>query len=459
MYKVEADDTTAVLSGTVSGESGVFAITVPASFTLIPGSVRLSVNAYDSNNQLLSSIYSGTAGKENGVDNTVRPSYTFIGGAVVNADEVTSDMPKPDDFADFWAEQLANLPDPTGRVNSTSERKYRNGFAIYKMDADYLTKLGYETLIPKLATHDIYEIFLRCDLDSKNGRPSVGYVSVPKNAAANSLKISVGLNAYGARDGYISCGSTIMVKMHPCGLPKAYYNVDDGTWRTTDFSTESGFALHVADYDDPANAYLCAMLLRNVQMLRFLTDETYDYETPNTTNMTEDDLTAFQTLRDAYNGEIEFVYGGSMGGFQNVGTAALCMLEVNGERVVKGEISSIVVGCPWMCDPIAASGVTGRLKGLGTRIGTVKGDSLADLNLAGLSYFDTVHFGSLLTEGKIEIQAGYADTTCPSSGMVALYNAIGIEKKMIFSQNKDHSGKDPSTMFSVTYTYTPNAEE
>jgi cephalosporin-C deacetylase-like acetyl esterase len=99
-----------------------------------------------------------------------------------------------------------------------------------------------------------------------------------------------------------------------------------------------------------------------------------------------------------------------------------------------------------MCDPVAVAGVTGRLPGKGTRIGDLKGDApLSELNLIGLAYFDTAHFGSMLPKGsKIEIQAGFGDTTCPSTGMIALWNAVTVEKTLIFSQNKDHSGKNPN---------------
>ena len=446
-YKVQADDTKEVLSGTVSGENGIFIITVPAGFTLIPGSVRLSVDAYDAAGKLLPSIYSGTAALPNTTTGVVRPNYSYIGGAIVDADEITSDVLAPADFATFWAERLSELPNPAKRINSISAELYRNGLAIFKMDADYLTKIGYSSMISSLDSYDMFEIYLRCDTDTSYGRPAVGYVTVPKNAKPGSLPIIVALNAYGARDGYFGTGgNSIRVAMHPCGLPKGYFD-EDGDFTATNFSQDNGFARYVADYDDPASAYLCKMLLRNVQMLRFLTDPAYnldEYDLRDTDGGNMTDYTAYNTMRAAYNGKIQFSYGGSMGGFQNVATAALCMMEVEGERLVKGEITSIVVGCPWMCDPIAVAGASGRLMGLGTRIGTMPGDSLEELNLVGLSYFDTVHFGALLTEGKIEIQAGFGDTTCPSSGMVALYNAVKIQKDLYFTQNKDHSGKNPN---------------
>lgn len=452
VYKLEADDCKMKVEGTCSGESGIFAITVPTEMTLIPGSVRLSVDAFDSKGNMLRTIYSGAAGVENGVSQN-RPNYTYIGGAIVEADAITSDVLRPDDFESFWEMVLTDTraKNPTSSVTRASKELYRNGFAIYKMDEEYLTALGYESHIKNLSTHDYYEIYLRSDIDTKNGRPAVGYVTVPKNAAPDSLAIDVGLNAYGTRDGYLAAGNAIVVKMHPNGIPKAYYDAVTDTFDTLKskeyYADDNGFSKHVKDYDDPKNAYLAKMLVRNIQMLHFLTDEAYDGEYPDEdyTNIT--DFSAYDALRAAFNGKIRFSYGGSMGGFQNVSTAALCTVAVEGEQLVKGEVTSIVVGCPWMCDPVAVTGLTGRLPGNGTRIGTVSEDDkpIEELNLRGLSYFDTVHFGPMLPESStIEIQAGFADTTCPSTGMIALFNAVKVEKTLIFSQNKDHSGKNPN---------------
>ena len=457
-YTLKADDCTMEVKGECSGESGVFAITVPTEMTLIPGSVRLSVDAYDSKNQMLKTIFSGAAGNENGVSQN-RPNYTYVGGAIVEADAITSDVLKADDFESFWENVLTETRDsnPTAKVTRAGEKTYKNGFAIYKMDAAYLEALdkagstGYKDQVKYLATHDYYEIYLRSDIDSKNGRPAVGYVTVPKNAKPGTLPIVVGLNAYGTRDGYLSSGNAIVVKMHPNGIPRAYYDAVTKTFdavKASDyFKADNGFGKFVTDYDDPTNAYLAKMLVRNIQMLHFLTDEAYDgiYPADDYTNIT--DFTGYDAMRAAYNGKIEFSYGGSMGGFQNVGTAALCTVEVNGEKLVKGTVGTIVVGCPWMCDPVAVTGITGRLKGEGTRIGDLKNDKpLSELNARGLSYLDTVHFGSMLPKGSsIEIQAGFADTTCPSSGMIALWNAVTVDKKLIFSQNKDHTGKNPNS--------------
>lgn len=461
-YTLKADDCKLVLSGEVNAASGIFAITVPVEMTLIPGSVRLSVNAYDAANQLLPSVYSGAVGEENGVPKD-RPKYTYIGGAIVDAEKITSDVLIPEDFEEFWVDMLKNhreddptLPAPS--IATDNAPNYRNGFAIYKMDAEYLTALGYANYVPQLSSFDFYEIYLRCDTEP-DGRPAVGYLTVPKNARANSLPLYVGLNAYGTRDGYLGTASgAIMLRMHPNGIPKMYYDAANDTLVSHDYyRLDNGFGKIVKDYDDPSEAYLADMLVRNIQMLHFLTqDEYYDYEPLSSdTNLTADDFEDYRQMRDAYNGKIQFLYGGSMGGYQNIGTAALCSLKVGKKQLVNGTVTSIVVGCPWMCDPVAVTGVTGRLPGEGTRIGQTGNDDkpLSELNVVGLSYFDTAHLATLLPEGcSVEIQAGFADTTCPSSGMIALWNAIKEEKKLIFWQNKDHSGKNPNTQIQTVIT-------
>ena len=459
-YTLKADDCTMVLTGDVNAATGIFAITVPVEMTLIPGSVRLSVNAYDANNSLLPSIYDGKAGEENGVAKD-RPKYTYIGGAIVDAEKIASDVVIPEDFETFWVNMLKRhreddptLVAPTIAENSSTPN-YRNGFAIYKMDAAYLTALGYdEKMVAKLEDFDFYEIYLRCDTDP-NGRPAVGYVTVPKNAPAESLPLYVGLNAYGTRDGYLgTAAGAIVLRMHPNGIPKKYYDAATNKFITHEYyALDSGFGKFVKDYDDPYNAYLADMLVRNIQMLHFLTQDEYDEYEPSTTNIT--DFTDYRKMRDAYNGTIEFLYGGSMGGYQNIGTAALCSLKVGKKQLVNGTVTKIVVGCPWMCDPVAVAGVTDRLPGEGTRIGqTGKDDKpISQLNVVGLSYFDTAHLATLLPEGcSVEIQAGFADTTCPSTGMIALWNAIKEEKKLIFWQNKDHSGSNPNTQIKTIIT-------
>ncbi len=453
-YTISADDTEKTLSGTVDGSSGILAITVPADFTLVPGSVRLWVNATDAAGTPLKSPYD-TADK-------AASGYTYIGGAVINFEDVSADVPEPSNFEEFWKSLIADLPDPTRSALTTS--RFKNGFAIFKMDAEYLEKIGQN---PALAeTYDCYEVYLHCG-DAKTGRPAVGYITVPKDklGTTDSLPINIGLNSYSggasSRDGFFATSkNAICVRMHPQGMPLYYYHsgsfVDSGLKDGTPNGPNYQFGIKGSDTQDPATADLTLMLLRNVQMLRYLTDEQYDNEYARSTNLkTKADKEAYQAMRDAFNGTVEFSRGGSMGGFQNIATAALCGMAAELETpFFLGTVTAVGVNCPWMCDPASTAGLTGRLGGGGTRIGS----DGTEVNVAGLAYLDTIHFAAHLPKGSnLKIYAGFADTTCPSTGIAALYNATTVEKWLELRQNKDHSGSEPATK--IDYTLSADAAE
>ena len=453
---VEADDYDGSFSGEVSGASGVFAFTVPFEMTLIPGTVRLSVDAFDAKGGLLPSIYSGTAAQPNVTWEITRPDYSYVGGAFIDADKITSDVLRTDeDFVAYWTERLEEIKavKPTRSVGRNA--KYHNGFGIYQLDADMLVALGYSDYVKYLDRYDMFEVYLCADSDRTDGRPAVGYLTVPKNAAADSLPLGIRLNAYGSRDGYLSVSSgTILLSMHPCGLPKGTFDAS-GKYTATDFSIVSGYGKIVEHYENPAtDSEYTKMFMRNIQMLRFLTNEEYHDDLDDAaTNMTS--FAAFEALLAAYNGNINFWYGGSNGGFQNIATASLLLWEVDGARLVNGTLTEVIVGCPSMCDAVAYAGRTGRFESV--QGGDIWADNGKVLNILNYALYDTVHFASFITEGTLKIQAGFGDVTSPAAGIMALYNAAKIEKELIFTQNKDHSGKNPETMVSTTIS-APAAE-
>ena len=448
-YTISADDTEKMLSGDVDASTGILALTVPADMTLIPGSVRLWVNAYDGNGALLKSLYS---------NGNTASSYTYIGGAIINLPDITSDVPEPSNFEEFWTSLIAKLPDPTRQLSS-ERKKFWNTFAIIKMDGAHLEKIGQKASVAD--EFDCYEVFLHCGTERTDengkiidGRPAVGYITVPKNklGSAESLPISIGLNSYSggasSRDGFFATSKdAICVRMHPQGMPLFYLNngslIDSGLKADGPTGPNYRFGIKGSDTQDPATADLSLMLLRNVQMLRYLTDDQYDNKFGYSPNMTKADKEAYQAMRDAFNGTVDFASGGSMGGFQNVATAALCNFAAKlDEPFFHGSVGTITVKCPWMCDPVSMSGLTDRLNGGSTFIGS----DGTEISIAGLAYLDTAHFGAHLPKGSsLIILAGFADTTCPSSGIVALYNATTVEKTLTFRQNKDHSGSEPAT--------------
>ena len=259
--------------------------------------------------------------------------------------------------------------------------------------------------------------------------PAVFYVSIPKNIADISCHIGGSLNHYKPRNGVIGASANrVTIGVGPCGMPGVYYDEKTGAYTAAPYETQKGFALNSSDYEDPTTAYFVRMLQRNIQVLRFLSNPEYTKGTP------------FEAVTKSYNGKISFA-GGSMGGFQSVATAALVALTAD-LGVDVGEVTRIDLRCPWMCDPIAMAGGSSRIAGIGTKVGGAH---------ENLKYFDTVHFGTMV-ECEVFLVGGFADTTCPSTGIVALYNALNCKTTFRMVQNKDHSGKDPATMIEYKLT-------
>jgi hypothetical protein len=69
---------------------------------------------------------------------------------------------------------------------------------------------------------------------------------------------------------------------------------------------------------------------------------------------------------------------------------------------------------------------------------TVKGTFL---DLTELEYLDLTQ--DYWMQGYNDV-ISYGESQHSATGMIALWNAVTVEKKLIFSQNKDHSGKNPN---------------
>ena len=405
-YTVTADGAQAY-SGTASGAVGEFKLTVPAGYIKEAGSVRLAVNALDSKGATLA---------------------TYIGGAIVNMDEISSVTPIPDDFVEFWTDRLNELyaVDPTDTTAPSGDKHFSNYFHYYKIDEEYIkNSINCAGMEKYVNDFDMYEVFLA----APGEMPAVFYISIPKNFEENTLHISGTLNHYSARDGYIGANAkSLVIGIGPCGMPGVYYDEKTGAYTAAPYETQKGFALNSSDYDDPTTAYFVRMLQRNIQVYRFISNPEFTKGTP------------FEAATKAYNGKMSFT-GGSMGGFQSVATAALVALTAD-LGVDVGEVTKIDIRCPWMCDPIAMSGGSSRIAGIGTKVGGAH---------ENLKYFDTAHFGTMV-ECEVALVGGFADTTCPSTGIVALYNALNCKTTFRMVQNKDHSGADPRTVIEYKLT-------
>lgn len=339
VWRAEADDGQ-LWSGTDSGDSGRLTLT----FSLkAPGSIRVTVEAC------------GRGGEKLG---EVQP---FVGGAICGFEQIRTGKECPKDFDAFWQTQLGELdgvppellyidpadsPDPNFRA-------YSIGIRSHAADA-----------------------------------PVTGYLTVPKNAKAGSLKIRMFFYGYNASfspspqcaDGCM----TLAVNAHSMenGREKRYYtDLQNGALKHYGFEAE--------DYRDPSGSYFRNMILRDVQALRFL------------------------KTRKEWNGKDIQLFGGSMGGFQATAVAAL-----------EPGVTELSVFIVWMCDVSGRS--IGRLAGW-----------LPDYT-ENLNYFDSVYFAARVTCPTVITQAGLIDYTATPTGVAAYYNALRVKKQVTFVQSADH---------------------
>ncbi len=397
-------------SGSASGRVGELRVTIPAGYIKESGSVRIKVEAIGENDEVL---------------------VKFIGGAIVNMEEISSLEAKPDDFEAFWKENLQEIfaVEPNDTTAPTGDKHYSNYFHYYKIDEEYArNSINCESMIPYLEDYDVYEVFLKTSREM----PAVCYITIPKNPKNESYPILMTLNHYDARNAIFSKNENmISVGVGPCGMPGVYYDEKTGAYTAAPYGGMMGFADRLGDYDNPQNAYFVGMLQRNVQVLRFLSNPEYTKGTP------------FEVVTALYNREINF-NGGSMGGFQVIATAALVTLSTDiGEDI--GAVNKIEARCPWMCDPIT-------LWNGGNRIKSINAASRVNLPSVGLAYFDTSHFASIVECEELLIIGGFADTTCPSTGIIAAYNSAKCSTVLDMTQNRDHSGENPKTIIKYTRT-------
>lgn len=135
----------------------------------------------------------------------------------------------------------------------------------------------------------------------------------------------------------------------------------------------------------------------------------------------------YLTTRDDWDGRIFVVTGGSQGGLQTIVTAAL-------HPKVTAAIASVPAGCDHT-GPDA-----GRAPGWPMwNLWNAKEKDPAKVKEAS-RYFDVVNFAARV-KCPVLIGAGGIDTTCPPSGVFAMYNQLNVPKEMIFMPLADHMGK------------------
>ena len=275
----------------------------------------------------------------------------FDGSVVFNFDDVRTATPLPDDFDGFWKKKLEAL-DAIGVHGSHGLcRKFtREGYLTYDAEADYFPGEG------KVYFH----------------------VSVPENAAPGTLDIRAGFPGYGGCDigpGYAE--NTIYVNVNPHGFEND---------REEDYYLGKDVVMgeRIMTCTELEKSGLVDLLLRDVLALKYVQ----------------------KNFSGLWNGKVLRLGGGSMGGYQSVGVAAL----------LGDGVTSIDVGIPWMCD--INSETAKRIPGW--RPG------YSDAS----KYCDTCLLASRL-RCPITVNAGLGDYVCPPSGVVSMYNSVPHDKKSL----------------------------
>ncbi len=402
-YTLEGDGSTALgvdklyTYGTLTPDAnGVFTLTTDV--ITIPGYMRLEGNIYDS---------SGTTAWPETPNND--RSRALGAGILVNYDEITTVSPMPEDFEQVWADRLTDLDAVAPKI-----------VRIDKVTNWYSTS----TPVNVSSSIDVYAVYLECPGDSSDILKSddlgneagatwaVGYLTVPKNKTAGSLYVSQGYQGYGINTATPSTStSAISVNMatHSVVLlnnENAATSADYKTKYTSYIKDGTNYGKNEEANSKIETCYFANMLLRDIQMLRFVkqafgTEGGASLVDENTVinGMSRDELTtAMNYWKGLYNGQVK-TSGGSQGGFQAIGVAAL-----EPEGVV-----SVNANIPWMGDTHTDSDEQ-RVHG-GAR------PNYAD----GIRYCDTA-FLVRYVKAPLTITAALVDKSCAPNGMIAIWN-------------------------------------
>lgn len=235
----------------------------------------------------------------------------------------------------------------------------------------------------------LYEV----EVDCAGPRPVTGYLAIPKAAsAACPVMAHLQFCGYGANlPAPINPQAdrvTFHVNAHgvSLGRDKAYYDGFLDGIRTKGYS----YAFSPYQNEHPEGSYFCGMALRAVRAAQYL------FSLPEV------------------QGKPHWICGGSQGGLQTMWAAAF----ETGATVAYPHIT-------WCCD--LGGFRLGRLQAP-WRIPPVP----------ALGYFDAVNFAK---RAKVPVHitlAGLGDYTCPPSGLAVCYNALKVEKSIVWHQGSQH---------------------
>lgn len=375
-YSIRGEDGNSI-SETVYGGKGEFTVSTKIK---CPGFVRLTVYAAD----------------ENG--NEINSNVRFNGGAAAEIEKLVTQMAEPDDFDAYWEKCLTELDTVAPDIYNIKKAA--------ESDANY----------------DVYDLYINC-VGSKNflntaasgeepngATYAAGKLVVPKNLDPASAKLYLGYQGAGVytspgvlkKAGYV----TLCVYAHSIEMSRetSYYdNLRSGLL---------GSYMARQLYNDNADeSYTKYMILRDLQSVRFL-KKFFGASGGGAGIVNGIDTSAWTGLWN--NKDIE-LYGQSQGGFQCIAVAAL-----------DHDISFCNPWVPCWCDMYAKTYFPTRFT-----MGLV-------YEHYSQKYFESVSLGKRIV-CKTRVDTGFGDDTCPTPGVICMYNALTCEKELRIFQGMMHN--------------------
>ncbi|MBE6645609.1 MAG: hypothetical protein E7612_09600 [Ruminococcaceae bacterium] len=363
-------------------------------------------------------------------------SETAFGGIIFSREEIKTAHEPPSDLYDFWDGEIKRLMDTdptdttsdvyTGEVETLFDMPAKNKYSLKRIDKEYVEWLKSNSQPApddtQLEQYNIYELVLK----SPGPCPSTGYVSIPKSANAKALPIHVSYDGYSVRS------PAPMMKPDCIAVHCSHHGYILGQ-KDAEFYNEirktvgGAYCLGNGEpnsrFDNVHDCYPLYIMLRDLQMIRYLIDPTLS--------------NGIEGLHYAWNGDI-ILWGGSMGGYQTLCVGAL--MPIMKKYCPPYRSLRLEAGSPAFGD--VAGHTAGRVK------------STFFTYSKGVDYFDTAILSSLISDETLIHRASLGDEVCTASSMTAMYNMIpgDVKKEIRYVQNSSH-GYLPDEEHQTWYVY------
>ena len=310
------------------------------------------------------------------------PKDSTTVGAIVAPEDFRPGFDEPKDWRKFWRKQVKQMRRQKMEVKLTP-------VAISGKDS---------------LKYVCYDLEVNCI----TARPVRGYLALPRNAAPHSLPIAIKAHSAGKMtDSWTKATVKAAVNLAKSGSGAIALDINaHGVLNGQDDAYYEALGKELNGYSswpvkDRESYYFNGMFLRLVRALDYLCS------------------------RKEWDGKRVLITGGSQGGAQSAALAGL-----------DSRVSMVVVDVPAMWD--VGGKLIGRLSGWNKPLEREGVDSPA---AKVAPYYDAANFMRHY-KGKLVVNVGLIDLTCPPAGVWAVYNVCPASSKVMHPCAwKGHSGK------------------